>query len=312
MNFANVKETAIRTISMAGLKVKKYSPEILVGVGIVSAIGSTVVACRSTLKVDEVLDKSKNDIHKIKKAKEEFGETGQYSEDDYRKDMTIVYTKAGISLVKLYAPSVALGIFSIGCLISSHNIMQSRNIAYAGAYAAVEQAYAKYRNAVAEKIGTEAENKIYNDIHEEKYETAIVDENGKEKKIKQKVDVGDPTNYDFYSRCFDESCPEFVKGDPEHNKYYLLTMQNWANARLRARGYLFLNEVYDALGMQPSKVGQFVGWIYDPENNTKGDNYVDFGMFDLHDAKKRDFVNGYEPAIWLHFNVDGDIMEALG
>ena len=61
------------------------------------------------------------------------------------------------------------------------------------------------------------------------------------------------------------------------------------------------------LGMARSKAGQVVGWIYD-EKNPMGDNYVDFGIYDLHDDAKRRFVNGYERSILLDFNVDGNIL----
>ena len=36
---------------------------------------------------------------------------------------------------------------------------------------------------------------------------------------------------------------------------------------------------------------------------------MDFGLFDIYKAKARDFVNGYEPAIILDFNVVGDILD---
>ena len=70
-----------------------------------------------------------------------------------------------------------------------------------------------------------------------------------------------------------------------------------------------MNEVYQALGIPETEAGQVVGWIYDPENpDHKGDNYVDFNIYDLHREKSRDFVNGYERSILLDFNVDGEIL----
>ncbi len=93
---------------------------------------------------------------------------------------------------------------------------------------------------------------------------------------------------------------------------FLKHQQNYANELLRSNGYLFLNDVYDMLGIPRTKAGQVVGWIYDEDNpNHKGDNFVDFGIYDIHRQANRDFVNGYERVIWLDFNVDGNILDLI-
>ena len=91
---------------------------------------------------------------------------------------------------------------------------------------------------------------------------------------------------------------------------YLRRQQEFANEMLRSKGHLFLNEVYDILGFPRTKAGQVVGWIYD-EKNPVGDNYVDFGIYDITDERKRDFINGYERSILLDFNVDGNIWDLM-
>lgn len=79
---------------------------------------------------------------------------------------------------------------------------------------------------------------------------------------------------------------------------------------LISRGHLFLNEVYDMLDLPRTKAGQVVGWVYD-KNNTKGDNYVSFGIYNLLRENSRAFVNGYERAIWIDPNVDGTILDKI-
>ena len=64
------------------------------------------------------------------------------------------------------------------------------------------------------------------------------------------------------------------------------------------------------LGIPKTKAGQVVGWVYDPEHPV-GDNYVDFGLFDLDRERVRRFVNGDERNILLDFNVDGNIWELM-
>ena len=90
----------------------------------------------------------------------------------------------------------------------------------------------------------------------------------------------------------------------------LKARQAWANDKLKANGYLYLNDVYDFLGIPRTKAGQVVGWIYDP-NNDRGDNYVDFGMKEVY---RKDETKGYESVeklFLLDFNVDGNIWDLM-
>ena len=109
-----------------------------------------------------------------------------------------------------------------------------------------------------------------------------------------------------YAVFFDETSAAWTK-NPECNKLFLLRQQEYANAKLRARGYLFLNEVYETLGVPRTSAGQLIGWVYDEENPV-GDNYVDFGIFTKRNGK---FVNGFEKSVLLDFNVDGNILDRL-
>lgn len=111
-----------------------------------------------------------------------------------------------------------------------------------------------------------------------------------------------------YAKFFDESSPMWSK-DPEYNLRFLRQQEVYANDLLKLRGHLFLNEIYDMLGLPRSKEGQVVGWIYDEENPI-GDNCVDFGIY-KDNVANRNFVNGIERNILLDFNVDGDIWSSM-
>ena len=91
---------------------------------------------------------------------------------------------------------------------------------------------------------------------------------------------------------------------------YFLDAQNFLNEKLQTQGYLFLNDVYEMLGFDKVNYGQVVGWIFD-QDHPIGDNYVDFGIWDIHDQQKRRFVNGHERSIILDFNVDGPILDLM-
>ena len=112
-----------------------------------------------------------------------------------------------------------------------------------------------------------------------------------------------------YARFCDAASSNFAK-DPEYNMMFLRRQQDYANEMLKSRGHLFLNEVYDLLDIPRSKAGQVVGWVYDKNGNTKGDHYVDFGLY-RNDQGTRRFVNGLEYNILLDFNVDGVIYDMI-
>lgn len=298
-----------RSLSKLGLKLKKHSPEILVAAGVVGTVTSAVMACRATTKIDAVLAETKENIEKTKNYVGDHGYSEKYTEDDYKKDLTIFYAKGGLELVKLYAPSVALGTLSITAILSGHNILRKRNVALAAAYATVDKSFKEYRGRVIERFGKELDKELKYNIKAKEIEEIVKKEDGTETVEKKIVNTADPNVYSDYARFFDDGCSGWTK-DPEYNLMFLKDQQRYANDRLKTKGSLFLNEVYDMLGIPRTKAGACVGWIYD-EKNPVGDNFVDFGIYDLYNEKARDFVNGYERTILLDFNVDGDILDLI-
>lgn len=305
-------EIVTRAYGKTKLSVKRNSPEILIVVGCVGVVVSAVLACKATLKVDETLSETKESLDKIKESKEH-GATVHgipYSEDDYKKDLTIVYTQTAVKFTKLYAPAVALGTVSLGCIIGSHHILRKRNIALAAAYTAVDKAYSEYRNRVIEKFGEEVDRQLRYGTEKAKITETVVDENGEEKTVEKEVEVmKSDIMTSPYAKFFDESSRNWQK-DANYNLMFLRRVQSMMNDRLRAYGYVFLNEVYDALDIPKIPEGQTIGWVYDPENPNLH-NCIDFGIYDTHRESARDFVNGIERVILLDFNVDGDIISAF-
>jgi hypothetical protein len=309
MNKNEIMTKMTRTLNRTGLKLRKHSPEILLAAGVVGVVTSGVMACKATLKVEEIIDDAKNKIDMIHTVSADPDMNEKYSEEDSKKDLAIVYTQTAVKLVKLYGPSVALGVVSLGCMIGSNRILNKRNVALAAAYTAVDKSFKEYRGRVIERFGKQLDKELKYGIKAEEVEEVSVDEKGKETTQKTTLEVMDPNAYSPYSIVFDDGNTGWDP-DPELTKYFLIQQQNWANDRLKAKGHLFLNEVYDMLGAKRTKAGAQVGWVYD-EKNPVGDNYVDFGIFDIYNPKSRDFVNGYEKVIVLDFNVDGVILDLI-
>ena len=296
-----------RLLNKTNIKIRKYSPEIFLGLGIMGVITSTIIACKNTLKVNDILEKADKDIEDVKKALETKKE--EYTEQDGKKDLTIIYTQMGVKFVKLYAFPISLGALSIMSIIQGHNILRKRNMAIAAAYAVVDKGFKEYRKNVIERFGDKMDKELRYNLKAEEVEIETVDENGKIKKEKCEMTVVDGNTVSEYAKFFDEFSDNWEK-DAEYNLMFLRRQQDYANELLKSRGHVFLNEVYDMLGLKRTKAGQVVGWIYD-KNNPNGDNYIDFNIYDISKESNRAFVNGTERSILLDFNVDGVIYDLI-
>lgn len=320
MKFNELTTAATRAFHKAGFQLKKHSPEILVVGGVVGTVVSTVMACKATTKVNFVLEETKTQVDIIHNGAEngevkgllENGEVGMvpYSVEDSKKDLTIVYAQTGVKLAKLYGPAVLLGAVSITSILAGHNILRKRNLALAAAYTAVDTGFKQYRGRVVERFGEKMDKELLYNLKAKEIEEVVVNEDGTETTVKKTVEVVDPNAaLGLYTFCFDETASGWQR-DAEANKFFLLQQQDWANEKLKAKGKLFLNEVLEMVGIPRCRAGQTVGWVYD-EKNPIGDNYIDFGIFNIYSEANRNFVNGVEKSIWLNFNVDGDILSSL-
>lgn len=296
-----ISGTANKTL----FKVKKHSPEILVGAGIVGVVATTVVACKATTKLEGILQESKEKKDIINNYVEENGYSSEYSEADKENDLKIVQVQTCVNIAKNYIPAVLIGTASIVSILAGYNILRKRNVALVAAYTAVDTAFKGYRNRVAERFGEEVEHEIRYNMSPK--EVTITDENGNET-TETKYDIDN--NFSEYSVIFDEGNVNWAD-DAIMNKKFLMDVENWANDKLRSKRVLFLNDVREALGFSPVPEGQIVGWVYD-EDNPIGDNYVDFGIFSHLDYEPHvDFINGIEKSIILDFNVDGPVFDKL-
>lgn len=304
-----MKEKFVNVYNGVKGKVEKHSPEILMGVGVVGVVTGTVMACRATLKLNDILEEAQETRDKIKEVASNPNYEDKYTEEDAKKDLAVNYIQTGVKVAKLYAPAVAVGVAGVGCVLASHDIMKKRNVALSAAYLTVDKSFKEYKQRVVDRFGEEVEKEIRYGIKAEEIIETVTDEDGNETTVTETVKTMNPTLYSDYARFFDEASPCW-QNDPEYNLMFLKAQQQYANDLLRAKGRLFLNDVYEMLGIEKTKAGQIVGWVYDREN-PNGDNFVDFGIYDMSKERVRAFVNGYETNILLDFNVDGNIWDLM-
>ena len=262
--------------------IKAKSPEIMLCAGIAGFVGTIVISCRQTLKAQAIIAEAKEQKKLVEACKnKEVVTTEEYTEQDAKNDMLKIRVQTGAKLLKNDASAIIMGGFSIFALLKSHRILSDRNAALAQAYNSLSYAFEEYK-----KRAEASENS------EDKKESCEAEV---DKKMKTECKEEDT------SRFFDE-CSRYWKKHPAYNITFLKGVEREMNDTLRARGYLFLNDVYNALGIAPSKIGALVGWTDTKENP----HYVDFGIGNLSCDQ---FASNENPSILLRFNTEGYILD---
>jgi len=292
-----IPDQVLKAIAPAVLKVKQHSPHILFGAGVVGVATSTVLACRATLKVSEKLDRTQNNIEAIKQdALQPYLSHRHSSVADPRRDIAVEYTRGLFEITKLYAPSVIIGGLSIAALTGSHIQLTRRNSALTAAYVAIEKAFNDYRARVREELGEERELELYH--------------NGEFKVLKnpdgttEKVLMTNADGSSIFARVFDEHNRNWVPS-AESNRTFLEAQQRYFNQMLMTHKHVFVNDIYDNLGMERTREGQLFGWVYPAK---EGESFIDFNMYNCSNV---DFVINGDRSVLLDFNVQGIIYNLI-
>lgn len=311
MNKVEMLTKMNRKINRLKMKGRKYSPEILLILGLAGVVTSTVLACVATTKVPTVRAKKEDaldDMHaRLDQDPDDITQETHLAE--IKKETTAIYLKTGVGYLGLYAPAVVVGGLSLSMLVMSNVILRKRLIGVSAAYATISASFKEYRSRVETRYGADVEKEIRYNIQPKEITTTVLDAKGKEKDKKETVKVMMDNGPCDFARIWGPGCPGCSK-DPFNNLTYLKCQESAANKKLKGQGYLFINEVYSMLGFPKIKEGQVAGWIYDPENPNI-DNKVDFGIFDVKKEGSADFVNGYSMSTVLDFNIDGNIIDLI-
>ena len=279
-----------RLAGRAGLVLSKHAPTILTAAGTAGFIGTTILASKATLKIEETIAEEAALLVKVHEAHE----AGKLEDKDALHDKVILYTRMTTKLAKLYAPALILGAASIVSLATGHGIMLKRNASLAAAYAAVDQAFKTYKKKVESKFGKDA-------VIDALVSTADEDLTKNELTMEAIAAVDGVSPYGV---IFDETNNNW-SADEDLSMLHLKCQQQYAKDILQARGHIFLNEVYKMLGFPHPPAGAVTGWV-----KGNGDDFVDFnifeGTFEGEDEKGRTVTK------WaLDFNVDGVMYDKI-
>ncbi len=291
------------------LGIKKHSPEILVVTGIGTGIVAAIIACKQTIKANDIVAEARKNLQNIEDVKELAANSEvEYTEENEQEDRKTIGMQVTVGMVKTYALPVGLGVLSITCILAGHHILKKRNVALAAAYSALSTDFMNYRKRVVDKYGKDVDFMLKNGLEKQIIANQVVDpKTGEVKETQEEVLTYDGDKLSQYARIFDEVESTQWTPSADHNRAFLLMEQNYFNERIKTRGYIFLNEVYERLGFRPTKAGSVVGWVY---QNADYEG-IDFGIFTAHTQKAAEFLEGTEPSIILDFNVQGDILSLV-
>ena len=272
------------------LKLNGASPTLLVVGGVVGLGVTAVMAARATRNIDPIIeDHHKQRVH--------IDGIAFSSKKARQKELLHLYTRTAVRFTRLYGPTVAVGITSSAAVLSGHKILHTRQVATLAAYSGLVDQFDAYRRRVAKTWGEDVEKGIYEGAHGEWKDS---EEHPGEKSLQP---VFDHSDTDHYLRpWFDETNVNWTR-DPMANYAFLKGVQTHMNNMLQHRGHVFLNDVFDGLGMQRREEGAVMGWLYEPKEG-EGDGYVDFGFMHSIDPNTVAFCNGVERVVRLNFNID--------
>ena len=211
------------------LFIKRNSSTILTCIGGVGVIATSIMAVKATPKALALLEE----------AKEEKGE-----------ELTTLETIKVAGPV--YIPTIVTGVSSIACIFGANMLNKRQQASLASAYALIDNSYKEYKGKLKELYGEEAHQDIVNSIMVEKADDIYIHSetlcNNCDLSLEEQN--GEPAIfYDEHSnRYFEATIEQVITAEYHLNRNYIL------------RGYSYLNEFYEFLGIEETDYGSVLGW----------------------------------------------------
>lgn len=216
-----------------------------------------------------------------------------------------------LDTVRTVAPAAIVGAATITMIYFSNSISKKRLAAMGAAYATLQTAFDGYKRTMVEALGKESVEKILKpklpNVGKSAEEILSSDNKSDAANVSDAV-VNSLKALSPYARIIAEESSTCWDPNEDYTSQNLAAVQLWANRRLERKGHLFLNEVFDQLGLSRTREGAVVGWL----KNGEGDNYVSFGDFDasVYRVPSDDYTR-VDSNFIVDFNVDGVIWDRI-
>lgn len=306
MNFIKNFASGVSTVaSKAIFKVKKVSPELLVGGGIIAIATGTVLACMATKKAEKIVEETENKIEAVK-------EDVTFNDEHDEARVTIRKEKVKMvgRMITTYAVPAACITSGIAMILWSHGIMKKRQAMLLTAYNTLDAAFKKYRERVLADEDGAAKDRRYliGDDYPRENDDDVMNDNeiaDTNKRGRQLMYLHSP--YGPYTFEFGRGTSMKWSPDSLSNLNTIRSAEEWGNRQLEIKGHLFLNDILDYIGLDKVPWGQLVGWLRGSE---RGDNFVRILAAEDRRAIELD-DDCWKKPIFLEFNCDGAIWEDI-
>ena len=312
--FNKIGSVARKAAGGSGLFLKAHAPEIMVGSGVAGFVITVISACKATGKAHEILEAKEEALSDNDACFQEKTLTAA----EYEGNVRIINRNAKWALVKAYTPTATGLVVSVILVLGGYRMINGRLVKTAAAYKILEDGFGRYRENVRDEFGEETDWRMLNNIRPERLEAAEKEREANreleadKKRKKRNLEKRRTAHQEVYSNFFDQYSDRWRRSwTPEQVWEYLRQKQREANDMLNIRKHIFLNEVYDLLGLDRTEEGAVVGWILTKNNP---DSHVDFGLDSMPDDARRIFLSAErneDIKIWLHFNPDGLIYNMI-
>lgn len=216
-----------------------------------------------------------------------------------------------LDTVRTVAPAAIVGAATITMIYFSNSISKKRLAAMGAAYATLQTAFDGYKRTMVEALGKESVDKILKpklpNVGKSAEEILSSDNKSDAANVSDAV-VNSLKALSPYARIIAEESSTCWDPNEDYTSQNLAAVQLWANRRLERKGHLFLNEIFDQLGLSRTREGAVVGWL----KNGEGDGYVSFGDFDasIYRVPSDDYTR-VDSNFIVDFNVDGVIWDRI-
>ena len=295
-------------VTKLGLGLKKYSPEILAGVGTVAVIGGVVWACKSAVDAAEDIKKCKDDVAEIKQSVEDGVIEQKAGKKAIRKAR---FECARVSAIKFAGPAVLIG-GGLACHIKAKSIVGRRLDGVAAAYAALNSRYDILAENVKKEYGEAEYRRLQYGMAEGSAEVKRTNpETGNEVVDSENFDgIIDLSKVGRFTLVFDHNSSRHHT-DVLHNESYIKSAERILTERLHRVGVLWLCDVMKEMDIRPKSkeealLSRVICWTYDPSSKNK-DCCVNLRAQRLFDGESKNYDNGYNPVYILDPNYDTNI-----
>lgn len=138
-----------------------------------------------------------------------------------------------------YIPAAIVGVSTIACVFGANALNKRQQADLMSAYALLDSSYKDYKKKVGELYGENADKEVKAELAKDKY-------------VDEAVELKDGNKQLYY----DEFSERYFEATTED----LLRAENMVNREMAATAGVFLNEFYDAVGLERTDYGDYMGW----------------------------------------------------